>query len=232
MIGDLKNVMQSLLEQFKPGGEIEQQRFAEAEHQGQRLQANLAGQNISKGLGNASLGIPTQVHEAVGQAKSRISSDLSGQYLGVLTNLMQLAVGEESRQDEMNFRRSEASADRSNQRIQTQAANKQSEKEREAWEWQKALDRDRARIAGIEETRRNIGQPQPQPAQQEQNPNAAQFPALYQAAGYGDGTIYNNQDSAISSDIYEMFNMTSANNAPAQKSAVPISYGYGPMFGD
>jgi len=226
-IGDLKNVMQGLLEQFKPGGTIEQNRFAEAEHEGRRLQANLAGHSISRGLGNAALGIPTQVHEAVSQAKNRISSELSGQYLGVLTNLMSLAVGEEARQEELNFRKSEAASNRSSQRIATQAANKQSEREREAWEWQKALEADKKRIADIEARRAGTQQ---QPATQ---PQASQFPALYQAAGYGQGTIYDNQDSAISPEVYGMFEMTSATNSPARESAVPISYGgYGPMFQD
>lgn len=101
--GDYASLLSSLMEKFQPGGEIEQTRFAQAELGGRRLGAQLKGSAISRGLGNASLGIPTQVHEAVTAQKRGIAADTTSQYAGILQNLAGMAFQSEEAEKSRQF---------------------------------------------------------------------------------------------------------------------------------
>lgn len=213
---ELQSLMRSLLDQFKPGGTIEQQRFAEAERGGRMLQASLASDAISRGLGNVALGIPTQVAERVTRAKQDISADLSGQYMGVLSNLLSLAFQDEQAEKDRAFQREQSAFSAAENRRSAQAQQKMAQKQQERDDWQAALDRDRHRIEAIENRRAGLSA--------QQKVDASAFPALFSAGGYGAESIYNPAPLVPS--------LSSQNSNMAKTAAKPVSYGYGPMFGD
>ena len=199
---DLKGVLQSLLKQFMPGGEIEQQRFSEAEKEGKRFQASLAGNAIQRGLGNAAIGIPTQVFEQVQNAKKGISSELSGQYLGVLTNLLSLSAQEEQAALDREFNASQNSQQAAQNASATRNQNNQTEKQRQQEEWQAALAADRSYIQNIENQRSSTSK----------NMSAGKLPALYQAGGYGQQQQQQSESLFTKSDL-DMFGTTTGTSS-------------------
>ena len=175
----------------------------------------MSGNAIQRGLGNAAIGIPTQVFEQVQRAKKGISSELSGQYLGVLTNLLSLSAQEEQAALDREFNASQNSQQAAQNASATRNQNNQIEKQRQQEEWQAALVADRSYIQNIENQRVSTSQ----------QVSAGQLPALYQAGGYGqDGQ----SDSLFTDDDLVLFNLQPSSQATTR----PVSYGFGPMFGE
>jgi type II secretory pathway pseudopilin PulG len=84
--------MQKLAEEFAPGGSIEKTYAADIEKEGKLLGAKLNASAVSRGLGNASIGIPTTVSKSVMGAKQKLRSETTSNYMAALQNLAQLAL--------------------------------------------------------------------------------------------------------------------------------------------
>jgi hypothetical protein len=157
-----RDILASVAESLKPGGEIDTARMAEIDAGGKNLGAQLAGSAVSKGLGNVSMGIPTTVAKQVSSAKLKARSELMQSYLSVLTNLAGMA-----------FQEQQAAASARNQQQIAQGPSMASQ----------GLDVFGKPLRGsLAETQANYMNRQTQASS---NPSSAAQPNLYAAGGYG-----------------------------------------------
>jgi hypothetical protein len=90
-----RQILSQMADSLKPGGEIDKAMMSDIDRQGQLMSSQLGGSAIGRGFGNAQVGIPSQVFKHVSQAKSKARSDLMDKYMGVMSNLAQMAFSEE-----------------------------------------------------------------------------------------------------------------------------------------
>lgn len=90
-----RQILSQMAEALKPGGEIDKTMMADIDTQGKLLHSQLSASAIGRGMGNAQVGIPTQVFKNVSQAKGKARAGLLEQYMSVLTNLAQMALQQE-----------------------------------------------------------------------------------------------------------------------------------------
>lgn len=161
-----RDILATVAESLKPGGEIDTARMAEIDAGGKNLGAQLSGSAVSKGLGNVSMGIPTTVAKQVGSAKLKARSELMQSYLGVLTNLASMAFQEE-----------QAATSARNQQQIAQGPSMASQ----------GLDVFGKPLRGsFAATQANyMNRQMNQPTQTTSNPSAAAQPNLYAAGGFG-----------------------------------------------
>lgn len=226
---DYSALLTSLMEKFKPGGEIEKTRFAEAELGGKRLGAKLKGSAIGRGMGNASLGIPTQVHEAVTAQKRGIAADTTSQYGSILQNLAGMAFQSEEAQKGRDFA---ASQNRVNRRQPgtdvwgepMSGSIGARQKDASMWENIRLTEAARRnRVSGGKKGEAKTGM------------SAADLPALFAAAGLGggdggDGVGGAGGDTLFVDSDMDLFGQASAAPASAPAPAPVSTGGYGPMF--
>jgi len=158
-----RDILSGLAESLKPGGDIDKSLMADIDIQGKQLQNQLSAGAIGRGLGNAQLGIPTQVFKNVNQAKSKARTGLLEQYMSIMANLAQLSFQEE-----------QANANRATQVPQTPMGYSQAG----------------TKLTDFGLNKLNFaGGGGPSPAMQTMMPTARSYPSLYAAGGMGGGDI-------------------------------------------
>lgn len=77
----------SLAERLAPGGELEQSLLSSVDKQTTMLANSMEGANISRGLGNATLGVAPTASRVGMEQKESVRNNLLGQYLSTLQYL-------------------------------------------------------------------------------------------------------------------------------------------------
>lgn len=82
------DAISALAERLAPGGEVESSMFSSIDKEALRLANQMEGSNISKGLGNATMGVAPTVTRLGMEQKQNVRNDLLGQYLSTLQFLV------------------------------------------------------------------------------------------------------------------------------------------------